>query len=79
MTKEQRDAHLRMISTLGVRSHEGIYEGRGEGIRIETIPPALICEVRELLQHGYTDRGIKRRLKMGSATLRRIKEAIRRG
>lgn len=79
MTREQREAHLRMISSLGVRNHAGVFDDRGRGIRIETIAPSVIREVAEFQARGLTDRAIRRRLKMGSATLRRIKEALRRG
>lgn len=79
MTQAQREAHLRMLSTLPVRNHEGVYDDRGRGIPIETIAPGLIGTVRQMLLDKCSDRMIRRRLQMGAATLRRIKEALRRG
>lgn len=73
---EQKAAHIRMIMKLGVRSHYGVCEERGQGKRIGTLPPKLIEDVKKMLDDGATQRQICRRHRIGPLTLRRIKEAL---
>lgn len=77
MTRAQREAHLRLISTLGTRTHVGQYQAeRGQGVHLDVVPPSLMQEVRQMLADNCSDRMILRRLKLGYWTLRRIKKMI---
>ena len=78
MTKEQKDAHLRMVSSLPSTTHYvNLPEERMHGRRIgDKLPQYLLEEVRDCIKQGMTRRAIIETLHIGQRTYNRIRDEL---